>query len=564
MPGAGLPAPTGPGDQDRARYAGPDGPLAIGALAGVVDRDVVDTAIENHHAGARRAGGRLPPWVLVYLQLLMWLFPTDDYEEVAERLTGAWRTWTDRDPWWAPVTASAISQGRTKLPWQVMADVFTQIAVPVAAPLAAGSWLASQGGADQRRLLMVVIDGFDLDVWDSPTNAGFFGRSGTVTRADGSSGSPFPKARVVVITEVGTHVPLHAATGAITTGEASLAAQLYPRLQPGQVLLADRNFPSWTALGQVAAAGAEVVWRARTDQRLPVLVEHADGSYTSVIINPEVRGTRRDAVKTAAKAAAKAAVEGLSAQGAAGGQGTAGAALDPAQARLVRVVDYEITNRGPGTPGSVTVDADEREIITVVTTLLDPVSFPAALLAQTYHERWEAETGFAKVKTCLRDKREVLRSRSPQLVLQEIWALMIVHYVLAATAAQAAEAVAVYDGAPPAPPASHGRVIRTHPHDDHDDHERDDHDDHERDDHDDHERDDEEREVPVRAEAPTASSTAPPQPDQQQQQADRHRQQERQDEDEEHEGLDPDRVRYSRALRTARRTVTDGPASFPP
>ena len=58
-----------------------------------VPRDVVDEAVAVTGKGARRAGGKLPPHVMVYLVMALALFSDEDYEEVAARLTGTLRSW---------------------------------------------------------------------------------------------------------------------------------------------------------------------------------------------------------------------------------------------------------------------------------------------------------------------------------------------------------------------------------------------------------------------------------------------------------------------------------------
>jgi hypothetical protein len=67
--------------------------ISLGVLASSVPRDVVDDAVEVTGRGARRAGGKLPPHVVVYLVMALALFADEDYEEVAVRLTEALRGW---------------------------------------------------------------------------------------------------------------------------------------------------------------------------------------------------------------------------------------------------------------------------------------------------------------------------------------------------------------------------------------------------------------------------------------------------------------------------------------
>jgi len=85
----------------------------------------------------------------------------------------------------------------------------------------------------------------------------------------------------------------------------------------------------------------------------------------------------------------------------------------------VRVVDYRLHNL----PGSEPLDR-------FITTILDPLQAPAKELAALYHERWEIETLLHEWKTHLRGAQIVLRSRTPELVEQEFWGLLIAHFAI--------------------------------------------------------------------------------------------------------------------------------------
>ncbi|WP_449063851.1 transposase [Planomonospora algeriensis] len=104
--------------------------------------------------------------------------------------------------------------------------------------------------------------------------------------------------------------------------------------------------------------------------------------------------------------------------------------LDPDLAVIVRVVDYTVPDR-------------RGEHIRLITTILDPAEATAEQLAACYQERWEAETGFAQLKIHLRGPGRVLRSRTPDLVRQEIWAYLLTHWALATLICTAATAAGV-------------------------------------------------------------------------------------------------------------------------
>ena len=162
------------------------------------------------------------------------------------------------------------------------------------------------------------------------------------------------------------------------------------------------------------------MWRAPTGLGLPVVKVLSDGTYLSVLINPKIRGARRRAAIMATAGAVAA--------------GAPDAELDPTEAHLVRVIEYDVPDRdGNGT----------GELIVLLSTILDPGGDHGARadeLAAAYHQRWEEETGNDQLKTHLRGPGKVLRSRLPELAYQEIWAWLLVHHALTALITRAAEA----------------------------------------------------------------------------------------------------------------------------
>ena len=117
--------------------------VSLGVLASAVPRDVVDDAVAVTGKGARRAGGKLPPHVMVYFVMALALFAGEDYEEVAARLTGALRWWGEQD--WEVPTSGGITQARQRLGPEPLAEVFSQVAVPVADLDTAGAFLGGGG-----------------------------------------------------------------------------------------------------------------------------------------------------------------------------------------------------------------------------------------------------------------------------------------------------------------------------------------------------------------------------------------------------------------------------------
>jgi len=363
-------------------------------LTGLIHRDIVDDVIRE--CGKREKRSRLlPAHVVMYYVLALNLFFGEAYEEVMRQLVNGLRflgNW--RDGWVVPST-SAISQARTRLGEAPMRLLFERIAVPMAVAGTRGAWL--------RGLRVMALDGLVLDVPATPDNAKEFGRSGNATAP-----SPFPQVRLVAVAECGTHGIVDAAFGPVATGEPTLAGQLIARFTPGMLVLADRNFYSYQAWQQAVATGAALLWRVSASLQLPVLAWLPDGSYRSVLINPKVRGRRREQLIAAA---------------------AAGEELDPAQAMAVRAVEYMIDNRVGG------------ELFCLITTILDHEFAAAVELAAAYAQRWEIELSFDEIEIHQTGGERVLRSRTPELVRQEIWSLLLTHYAIRHVMKDAADTV---------------------------------------------------------------------------------------------------------------------------
>lgn len=362
--------------------------VSVGVLTRVFPADLVDEVIEA--AGRTQQRHRsLPARVMAYFAIGMGLYSQGSYEDVLGQLTDglSWASgWAQEFP--LP-SKSAIFQARRRLGSQPLADLFARVAEPLAGPQTPGSWVAG------RRL--VAVDGTCLEVADTSVNDEYFGRAG-VSKGEKAA---FPMARVVAVAECGTHAIFAAKVGTYAESEASMAADLLPEaLTPGMLLTADRGFFSYALWRTAIATGADLLWRIRTDSAgpTPVPVEDLpDGSWLADL---------RQKHSAAARAA------------------------DPIR---VRVIDYTL-NDGRS-------NADEgKDLVTyrLFTTLLDPGEAPARELATAYAQRWEIENAFDELKTHQRGPRIVLRSKSPDLVLQEIWGHLCCHYAIRSLMAEAA------------------------------------------------------------------------------------------------------------------------------
>jgi Insertion element 4 transposase N-terminal/Transposase DDE domain len=364
--------------------------IGMGVLTRLIDRDLVDDVLAETGRVEQRSR-LLPARVVVYYVLGLCLFFGESYEEVMRFLVnglsflGAWRKE------WVIPTTGAITKARQRLGAEPLRVLFERVAAPCAQQGTQGSWLGT------RRLM--AIDGFVLDVPDTEDNETAFGRSGGVKNP-----APFPQVRVVGLGECGTHAIVAARLGPWRTNERLLAEELVADFEPDMLIIADRGFYGYRLWQTAADTGADLLWRMPAGPNLPVVRALADGSYESFLLDPKVRGRRAT-------------------------QRHRGSAnIEEPSGIPVRVIEYEVTNReGKG------------EIFCLITTIMDPEEASAAELAAAYEQRWEFESSLDEIKTHQRGRGGVLRSKSPEMIEQEIWALLLTHYAIRHLMCEAAD-----------------------------------------------------------------------------------------------------------------------------
>jgi Insertion element 4 transposase N-terminal/Transposase DDE domain len=339
---------------------------------GVIARTFPLEQVRQVLAETGRASERerdLPAHVMVYYAIALALHMTSGTREVLRCLLEGLR-WL----WGAEAVRvagkSGISQARTRLSEAPLRRLYERVVRPVATPATRGAWY--------REWRLVSLDGSCLDVADTAENCAAFGRP---EASRGASG--FPQLRFVALVENGTHVLFGARLGAFADGETTLAHEALSALRPGMLCLADRQFFGHALWQGAAATGAELLWRVKRNLRLPREARLADGSYLSTIYPSEKDRRRR--------------IRGV----------------------RMRVVEYRLEGV-----------AEAEPLYRLVTTILDPAQAPAEALAALYHERWGIEGALAELKTHLRGARVVLRSKTPELVKQEFWGLLLAHFAV--------------------------------------------------------------------------------------------------------------------------------------
>jgi hypothetical protein len=312
----------------------------------------------------------LPAQVVVYYVIALALYMQSSYREVLRCLLEGVQWLRDPSVGVRVAGKSGISQARTRLGWEPLRQLHDELVKPIAVRSTRGAWY--------RTWRLVSLDGSTLDVADEKANEDAFSRPGA---SRGSSA--YPQIRFVSLMENGTHVLFGSEMGGYRTGEITLAKAVLLRLRKGMLCLADRNFFGFELWQLAQGTGADLLWRMKKNMRMACQKRLPDGSYLSHVY-PSEKDWRHQ-------------TNGI----------------------VLRVIDYRLE----GIEGA-------EPIYRLATTILDSGKAPAGELAALYHERWEIETAFDELKTHLRGANIVLRSKTPDLVRQEFYGLLMAHFAI--------------------------------------------------------------------------------------------------------------------------------------
>lgn len=343
--------------------------IAVGVLARAVPLASIVEVLTHFQKTSRRQR-ELPADVLVYYIMALGLYMHCACREVLRCLLEGIRWLREPAGELAIAGDSAISQARTRLGWEPLQRLHDQLVRPVATAETQGAWY--------HHWRVVSLDGSTLPVQDTKRNAAAFGRP---HNHKGKSG--YPQIRFVSLTESGTHVLFGSRMGEYCRSEHALAEEVFPRLEKGMLCMADRLLLCHRLWKEASAGGADLLWRASKSFPLPCHERFSDGSYRSALYaNAYDRREGRNGL-------------------------------------AVRVIEYQLTGIAGAEP-----------LYRLVTSILESAKAPAAELAALYPRRWEQEIAFDELKTHLRGARIVLRSKTPDLVQQEFYGLMLTHFAI--------------------------------------------------------------------------------------------------------------------------------------
>ena len=343
--------------------------ISLGVLTQAFPAATISAALASTGKASVRERG-LPAQVVVYYVMALALFMRSSYVEVLRCLPEGIQWLRDPGSKVRIVGKSGISQARTRLGSEPLRQLHDQLVKPVAVAGTQGAWF--------RGWRLVSLDGSSLDVADNQANEKAFERPGS------SRGhTAYPQIRFVSLVENGTHVLFGSRMDGCRTSENTLAWEVLARLEKGMLCLCDRGFFGYAMWQRAIGTGADQLWRIKKDAHLECEQRLPDGSYLSSVY-PSAADRKRQMNRI-----------------------------------RLRVVEYRLD----GVEGS-------EPLYRLATSILDPAQAPAKELAALYHERWEIESAFDELKTHLRGAQMVLRSKTPELVRQEFYGLLMTHFAI--------------------------------------------------------------------------------------------------------------------------------------
>lgn len=349
------------------------------AIAVAIPSETISTAIERSQSQRQRQR-TLPTHLVVALIIAMSLWSTYSIEDVLQNLVqGLSGQWVRLSQRWKKPSKSSISEARQRIGPQVMSRLFHLVARPLGSEQSPGVFLNG--------LRLMAVDGTGLDLPDTDANARVFGYPGTRAGTEAS----FPKARLVILVEAGTHLITDALLSPYRMGERGRALKLLRSVGPGMLLMWDRGLHSFKMVKATQDRGSHYLGRVPKNVKFEVVQTFEDGSFLSWIA-PDRKSKNKGA-----------------------------------QRIPVRVIEYTIEEKG--------VEQTYR----LITDLIDIETFPALLLAQEYHQRWEVESTLDEFKTHLNERKTPIRSKYPRGVVQEIYGWLLGHWAVRALMFQSAQ-----------------------------------------------------------------------------------------------------------------------------
>lgn len=345
--------------------------ISFAIISRFIPCNKIKNILDSFNKGSKR-NRLLPSHIMMYYIIALGFYFESSSRDVLRYLLGSLRDLLPDGSSIPTACKSAISQARTRIGKEPVIKLYDEVVQPLATQNTVGAFYKNR--------LLVVIDGSTIEIADTEENVAYFGKP-KYARAGGSKKeAAFPLMRFLSLVEVGTHVVFETVYSKFSTGEFTLGKMILEKVKPNMLVLADRLFFTYETWKVGVEKDADLLWRVKKNTKLDVLRKLFDGSYLAKIY-PSDKDRKNDQ-------------NGI----------------------IVRVIEYRIKGK--------------QELYRLVTTMLDHNEAPAEELAALYSERWTIETVYDELKNHTREKKIFLKSKTPDLVIQEFYGLLLAHYAI--------------------------------------------------------------------------------------------------------------------------------------
>ena len=308
------------------------------------------------------------------------------------------------------VTGSAYCAARGRLPLKLFELLLARCTARMAECVrGTGLWLG-------HRLFMVDGSGFSMP--DTDELREHFGQSGKQRKGCG-----FPTAHWLGLVHFGSGLMQKVQTAPLHTHDLNGITALHPELAPGDVLLGDRAFGSFGHFALLFMRGVHGIFRAHQKLRIDFTPHrpHAPLNRKRPSRSPALPHSRW--IKSLGEldqivewSRPYVAPKWFAEQ----------AWCTLPKTLLIRELRYTIAQPGY-----------RVKTVTLTTTLLDPVRYPKAQLAEAYGLRWTIETCFDHIKTTL--KMDVLHCETVRGIQKELHMYLLVYNLVRMVMLEAAQ-----------------------------------------------------------------------------------------------------------------------------
>jgi len=267
------------------------------------------------------------------------------------------------------VAPSAVVQARQRLGEDPVKKVFEQTQA---------LWNAHTPQSHWCGLTLLGVDGLVWRTPDTPENQEAFARTSN-THGE----AQYPQLRMVCQMELTSHLLTGAHFDSVAESELSLVSHLINTTPDNSLTLFDKGFYSLGLLHQWQTAGVERHW-----------------------LLPLKKGTQYRVIRKLGK-----------------GQELIELATSPQSRKKWLGLPHEICAR-------LLTKKINGKIYQVLTSMTDPMRYPAADIIRLYSHRWEIELGFREIKQYMLQSKLTLRSKKPKMIRQELWGVLLAYNLL--------------------------------------------------------------------------------------------------------------------------------------